>query len=111
MLHQGQLIGAARQPVELVESDIAMAVRDFRMRIVAAVFVALLVVGLSRFGITQRSIDSVAVLPFENATSDPDAEYLGDGLTENLISQMSRVPSLKVMFAWMGSLFMIERQN
>jgi TolB-like protein len=42
-------------------------------------------------------VESLAVLPFENASKDPDAEYLGDGLTENLISQMARVSSLKVM--------------
>ncbi len=43
------------------------------------------------------AIQSLAVLPFENASKDPDAEYLGDGLTESLINQMSRLPSLKVM--------------
>lgn len=43
------------------------------------------------------AIQSLAVLPFENASKDPEAEYLGDGLTESLIGQMSRVSSLKVM--------------
>jgi TolB-like protein len=47
--------------------------------------------------LAARAIDSLAVLPFENASKDPDAEYLGDGLTESLINQMSRVPSLRVM--------------
>ncbi|MFY9549672.1 MAG: protein kinase [Thermoanaerobaculia bacterium] len=42
-------------------------------------------------------VSSLAVLPFENASKDPDSEYLGDGLTESLINQMSRLPSLKVM--------------
>jgi serine/threonine-protein kinase len=50
-----------------------------------------------RFRAPTSAIDSLAVLPFENASKDPDAEYLGDGLTESLIDQMSRVPSLKVM--------------
>ncbi len=50
-----------------------------------------------RFHASRSAIDSLAVLPFENATNDPNAEYLGDGLTESLIDQMSRVPSLKVM--------------
>jgi len=48
-----------------------------------------------RFGGPGGAIDSLAVLPF--ASSPPDAEYLGDGLTENLIDRMSRVPALKVM--------------
>ncbi|HEV8657272.1 MAG TPA: protein kinase [Thermoanaerobaculia bacterium] len=50
-----------------------------------------------RFRTPPSAIGSLAVLPFENATHDPNAEYLGDGLTESLIDQMSRVPSLKIM--------------
>src|SRR5205823_3126200 len=42
-------------------------------------------------------VPSLAVLPFENKNKDPDVEYLGDGLTESLIDQMSRLSSLKVM--------------
>lgn len=45
----------------------------------------------------RNAIESLAVLPFENASRDPEADYLGDGLTERLIDQMSRVTSLKVM--------------
>jgi serine/threonine-protein kinase len=43
------------------------------------------------------AIRSLAVLPFANASTDAEVEYLGDGLTESLINQMSRVPNLKVM--------------
>ncbi len=45
----------------------------------------------------KSPIESLAVLPFANSSNDPEAEYLGDGLTESLIDRMSRVPSLKVM--------------
>ncbi len=44
-----------------------------------------------------ESIDSVAVLPFVNASADPNTEYLGDGITESLINSLSTLPHLKVM--------------
>ena len=39
---------------------------------------------------------SLAVLPFANGSSDPDADYLSDGITESLIQRVSRLPSLQV---------------
>jgi serine/threonine protein kinase/TolB-like protein len=44
-----------------------------------------------------KKIDSLAVLPFVNATADANNEYLGDGLTESLIGTLSQMPDLKVM--------------
>lgn len=42
-------------------------------------------------------IDSIAVLPFENAAQDPNAEYLSDGITQSLINRLSLMSKLKVM--------------
>src|SRR5260221_68868 len=52
---------------------------------------------LMRGGSAAKKIDSLAVLPFVNATADANNEYLSDGLTESLIGTMSQVPDLKVM--------------
>jgi TolB-like protein/Tfp pilus assembly protein PilF len=43
-----------------------------------------------------KQIDSVAVMPFVNESGNPDIEYLSDGITESLISSLSRLPNLTV---------------
>jgi len=45
----------------------------------------------------RKAVDSLAVLPFENASGDAGKEYLSDGLTESIINQLSGLPKLKVM--------------
>jgi TolB-like protein/Flp pilus assembly protein TadD len=43
------------------------------------------------------TIQSIAVLPFANASKDPEMEYLGEGLSEEITNSLSRVPDLQVM--------------
>ncbi|HEY6221309.1 MAG TPA: tetratricopeptide repeat protein, partial [Candidatus Eisenbacteria bacterium] len=45
----------------------------------------------------RAGIDSLAVLPFVNVDQDPNAEYLSDGITENLINSVSQIPGIKVV--------------
>ena len=54
-----------------------------------------------------KNKSSIAVLPFLNMSSDPEQEYFADGLTEDLITDLSKVPGLFVIarhstFAYKG---------
>lgn len=42
------------------------------------------------------AIDSIAVLPFTNNANDPDAEYLCEGIAENIMNTLAQAPRLRV---------------
>jgi len=44
----------------------------------------------------DKGIISLAVLPFVNASNDPNMEYLSDGITESVMNSLSHLPQLKV---------------
>ena len=45
---------------------------------------------------SRNQINSVAVMPFVNGSSNADIEYLSDGMTETLINTLSQLPDLSV---------------
>ncbi len=66
---------------------------------VAAVVLAVLIAVASLALLHGRgeAIDSVAILPFANVGGDSNTEYLSDGITESIISNLSQLPNLRVM--------------
>lgn len=69
--------------------NIAEPMRVFRIRMQA--------IEAAAPALTLPDGPSIAILPFANMSADPDYDYFVDGLTEDLITDISRVPGLFVI--------------
>ena len=47
--------------------------------------------------LTPAPIDSIAVLPLQNLSGDPEQEYFADGMTEALMTDLAKIGALKVI--------------
>jgi serine/threonine protein kinase/Tfp pilus assembly protein PilF len=65
----------------------------------ALLLFALAIIGGSIYLSSTRGkpFHSLAILPFTNASANPETEYLSDGISESIIANISQLPDLKVM--------------
>jgi eukaryotic-like serine/threonine-protein kinase len=73
-----------------------------RHAIALTIAAILLVIGFAGVGIYLKGskagqVDSIAVLPLENRSNDPEAEYISDGITESINNSLTRLPRLRVI--------------
>lgn len=74
--------------------------KSTRTKLAAAVAVAALgalTTGWWIFRHPAALFDSLAVLPFKNLSGDPNHDYVADGLTESLISEMAKIEKIRVI--------------
>lgn len=65
-------------------------------------------------GSTEVTQPTIAVLPFINLSPDPEQEYFADGVTEDLITDLSRLPGIAVIsrhstFAYKGTAVTVQQ--
>jgi len=53
--------------------------------------------GRSQATVESYGDKSIAVLPFVNMSSDPEQEYFGDGIAEELLNRLAHIPQLRVI--------------
>ncbi|MBI3528397.1 MAG: adenylate/guanylate cyclase domain-containing protein [Betaproteobacteria bacterium] len=78
---------------EHAAKNIAKPVRAYRVGLSPATETAV----KSGQGLTPPGIPSIAVLPFDNMSADPDQEYFSDGIVEDLITDLSKLSGLFVI--------------
>jgi eukaryotic-like serine/threonine-protein kinase len=76
--------------------------RGKRRAIAVTIAAALLLMAFAGAGIywmrsRTRAIESIAVLPLENRSSNAEADYISDGITESVNNSLARLPNLKVI--------------
>ena len=71
--------------------------RGFVIAPLAVAVVVISIAGYSYFSrMNNASIQSIAVMPFVNASGNADLDYISDGMTETLIRSLSQLPNLNV---------------
>lgn len=64
---------------------------------IAGLVVVMSVMALHLFTGRAQAMDSIAVLPVENLSGDPEQEYFSDGITDALINELAKISALRVI--------------
>jgi TolB-like protein/DNA-binding winged helix-turn-helix (wHTH) protein/Tfp pilus assembly protein PilF len=93
--------GARPSPLPRPDSQV-FSDRSKRLQIVAATcvllaFTVLAVTYSLRKSPSEPQVHSIAVLPLENMSEDPQQQYFADGMTDELITDLAKLSSLSVI--------------
>ena len=92
---------ATTQPVTSSSAEyIVSGIKQHKLIVLGILIV--LIIGTVSLGLylrarsTEAAIESIAVLPFQNRSTEADTDYLSEGLAESLIYRLSQLPNLRV---------------
>ena len=102
--HVDEMAADLRSAVPNLSSNIVTITRRSKMPwIVAACMVVLVVASIYLFypksDSTSANRRSIAVLPFKNMSDSKEDEYFADGLTEDIITQLSKISGIEKVIA------------
>ena len=102
-----EMPASLESPVVVAETQIPSRYGRRRVFVTALVLVVILAVvfGFDPGGVRHRlvgqpsvpRIQSIAVLPLENLSKDPEQEYFADGMTDELITNLAQISALRVI--------------
>jgi serine/threonine-protein kinase len=87
--------GVSRSVARAVQKALARTPID-RFETAAQFVAALTETDRGRMGRAVAPAQSIAVLPFENMSTDPESEFFGDGIAEDIINALTRIDGLQV---------------
>jgi TolB-like protein/Flp pilus assembly protein TadD len=110
-----------RTAVSDVDADLSIERADYIILAALSVVVVAIAFGLigeisktrgpetTQFALTDVHPKSIAVLPFLNMSDDPDQEYFSDGISEDILNLLAKVPEMRVTSR--SSAFSFKGQN
>ncbi|HEX2450581.1 MAG TPA: protein kinase [Gemmatimonadales bacterium] len=88
---------AVRKAMAVLPADRFSSAAQFAEALGTSATVAIAVGAAQAIVKEDTETKSVAVLPFENMSTDPENEYFSDGITDDIIAQLSKISALKVI--------------
>jgi len=83
--------------VDRAESITHVTGRRLDFLVISLLCAAVILFAYDKWWLPEPPEQSIAVLPFVNMSDDPDNEYFSDGVSEELLNLLARIPQLTVI--------------